>query len=587
MQEVADDCVDYLLQLGSHLVLVLLARDLARHLGVVLELGLSARPTHRHHGAVLKVESDHLGIRGKGQAGFKVGIVRVVADSHVTHGLKGEAAQLCGIVGADAVEDGLHNLGVVAQEVAVVGGEVAILEVQRIELAREGRALLVQVVHHLGHDGSSMHTVLVPHGGAQHEADGLLVGHQHLQALVLLKLDALVGHPLEPGQRLLKAEALCSSHGLDELGRHGGGHHGALGGRHVGVLGHVALPHPPGKQRADLVALEHMPAPIVELLGHSQTVGIGVVGKNVAGTLLLGKRNGEVQGALALLGVGELDGGEGRISLDLLLAGQEGLDAVVGKDALHKGLAHAVHGRVDNGDGPGLCDMAHAAALEGGLHVCLHAVLVGIDHLRVHSVKSGPRVEPGLEVGLDGGGNHLVVGGDDLGPVAPVHLVAVVVLGVVAGRNHHTGCRLVAAHGKGHEGGAGHAAEHVDLKAAAQEDCGRQLGKGLRAAILVLTVVVAKHNTHFLGVGNSILNGLAQTLRTLDDSEVVHTCVARTHGSAQPGRAELHALQHDLAQGGQVLGCYEVEQLLPSGLILVHAHPLSERGIDGGVAGVE
>eukprot|EP00951_Prasinocladus_malaysianus_P005922 scaffold41839_cov29-Prasinocladus_malaysianus.AAC.1 len=93
---------------------------------------------------------------------------------------------------------------------------------------------------------------------------------------------------------------------------------------------------------------------------------------------------------------------------------------------------------------------------------------------------------PQLEVAHDCLCNPLVVRRDDLAAVPPVHLVAVVLLGVVRGRHHHPARAAQQLHSEGHKGGRDQVAEEVHGDALRhQHRCG-DAGKALRAVAPVI-----------------------------------------------------------------------------------------------------
>ena len=94
--------------------------------------------------------------------------------------------------------------------------------------------------------------------GAAHEADGLLVAEQDRLAVVALEAVGAVGHPLEPGERLLEDHPLLPGHAAQHLGRDGRVDQGQVGPVHL-ELGRVDEHLPVPEQGSDLVAGEDVP----------------------------------------------------------------------------------------------------------------------------------------------------------------------------------------------------------------------------------------------------------------------------------------------------------------------------------------
>ena len=94
--------------------------------------------------------------------------------------------------------------------------------------------------------------------GAAHEADGLLVAEQDRLAVVALEAVRAVGHPLEPGERLLEDHPLLPGHAAEHLGRDCRVDEDEVGPVHL-ELGRVDVQLPETEQGADLVAGEDVP----------------------------------------------------------------------------------------------------------------------------------------------------------------------------------------------------------------------------------------------------------------------------------------------------------------------------------------
>lgn len=172
-----------------------------------------------------------------------------------------------------------------------------------VEEVEEGAALLLELRGEFRDQEGGRDAVLVAYAvGVDAVAEGLLVA-------VAQALDA--GDPLEAGERLLVRQTRFSGDPPEE-----GGRHDRLGERPL----RAASDEMRGEQRADLVAAQHPPLPVV-LDGDGAAVGVGVVGDDQVRVGLAGLREGQVHGA-RLFRVGEGDGGEVRVGLGLF--GDEG-----------------------------------------------------------------------------------------------------------------------------------------------------------------------------------------------------------------------------------------------------------------------
>mmetsp|Transcript_13510 Transcript_13510/g.31988 ORF Transcript_13510/g.31988 Transcript_13510/m.31988 type:complete len:237 (+) Transcript_13510:1232-1942(+) len=204
--------------------------------------------------------------------------------------------------------------------------------------------------------------------------------------------------------------------------------------------------------------------------------------------------------------------------------------------------AHAVERRVDDLEAVGHGDV-HADGLEH-----LRVVRLGDLMQRVAQQAAGPRPGgevPQPEVLLDGGRDALVVGGDDLAAVAPVHLVAVVILRVVRGGDHDPRRAAEVRHRKGDERGRDEAPEKARLDPLRHKHRRRDLRKALRPA----APVVADHDPAAVeGVRRHTLEVPAEPLCRLLDRDGVHAVEPRTHEAPQPCRAKLQPASEDFVQ---------------------------------------
>ena len=125
--------------------------------------------------------------------------------------------------------------------------------------------------------------------------------------------------------------------------------------------------------------------------------------------------------------------------------------------------------------------------------------------------------------------------GGQLGPVLPVDLVAVVLLGVVAGGDVDAGDAAVLPHGEGELRGGAQGVEDAHRDAVARHDAG-----GLPGELLGVVAAVEAHGHAPLG-GVAALgqDDLGEGLGGVADDVDVHLVQSHAHGAPQAGGAEL------------------------------------------------
>ena len=117
-----------------------------------------------------------------------------------------------------------------------------------------------------------------------------------------------------------------------------------------------------------------------------------------------------------------------------------------------------------------------------------HRVEVGVDHLRAQRLARAAERHRGQRAGLLRGRRDPGVDRrDDLGAVRPVHLGAVILPGVVAGRNHQPGRGAQQADREGQDGRRDRGAERQDPQAGAGQHRGGLGRERLGAAARVET----------------------------------------------------------------------------------------------------
>ena len=174
-------------------------------------------------------------------------------------------------------------------------------------------------------------------------------------------------------------------------------------------------------------------------------------------------------------------------------------------------------------------------------HDLLHKGLIGLlpknlDHAALDRLVKVAGLEAGEDVDgfhLSGDGIRLL--GGQLGAVSPVDLVAVILLGVVAGSDVQASDGAVVQHGKAQLWGGTQGIKDAHMHAVGGHDAGRFPGEGLA----VETAVIGNGNALALGFlalgGNDIGKGLGG----VTDDVHVHVVQAQLHGASQAGGAEL------------------------------------------------
>ena len=124
--------------------------------------------------------------------------------------------------------------------------------------------------------------------------------------------------------------------------------------------------------------------------------------------------------------------------------------------------------------------------------------------------------------------------GGQLSAVLPVHLVAVVLLGVVGGGHVDARLTAVLADGEGQLRRGAHGLEQPHLDAVGGHDAGGFLGKLRR----VVPAVKAHGNALCAGIRPLCLDHFGEGLGGVTDDVDVHLMQAGTHGATQTGGAE-------------------------------------------------
>ena len=141
--------------------------------------------------------------------------------------------------------------------------------------------------------------------------------------------------------------------------------------------------------------------------------------------------------------------------------------------------------------------------------------------------------------------NHIgVVRSHQLAAVVPIGLVAVILLGVVAGSHHHARLASEVAHGKRKLRSGTQSLEQIDMEAV----CGQHIGSNLGKLAAVVTAVVAHSGLDGIGRGKALLHIVSQALSGHSHRVFVHAVGAHAHNAAQATRAELQTAVETLVQ---------------------------------------
>ena len=141
--------------------------------------------------------------------------------------------------------------------------------------------------------------------------------------------------------------------------------------------------------------------------------------------------------------------------------------------------------------------------------------------------------------------NHIgIVRGHQLAAVVPVGLVAVVLLGVVAGCHHHTRLAAEVAHGKRKLGSGTQSLEQIHMEAVCRQHIGGNLGK----LAAVVAAVVAHSSLDGVGRGEALLHIVGQALGGHSHRVFIHAVGAHAHNAAQAAGTKLQIAVETLVQ---------------------------------------
>ena len=167
-----------------------------------------------------------------------------------------------------------------------------------------------------------------------------------------------------------------------------------------------------------------------------------------------------------------------------------------------------------------------------------------------------------------------VVGRKNLGAVVPVGLVAVVLAGIMAGGDVHTGLGAELTDGEGYLRRGAQTLKEIDLDTVGREDVGTSLGKEAR----VVAAVMAHNHGEVAAAGECLKDIVGKTLGGHAHNVAVHAVGAGSHDAAQSTGAELKVLVEGVDEGGLV-GITEHSLHLGTGLLVkIGGEPLLGSG---------
>ena len=437
---------------------------------------------------------------------------------------------------------------------------------------------------HLGHHHGGGDGVLVADIVAHHVAVALLKGEDVFIASGGLPGGHTLGHELEAGEGVLKVDAVLLRHHSGHAGGDDAGQ--GAGVFRQGAGGLLCADHIVQQQHAHLVAAD---GDILVPGAHhgADAVGVRVGADNQVAAHLLGQVDGQIE-ALGIFRVGAFHRGEAAVDNHLLGHGVQVLDAQTLQCLGHQLVAAAVEGGVNNFEL--VRHSGHGLFVNGLGQNLLKEGLVGLltqnlDLAGLHGLVKVAGLEAGENVdGLHLLGDGLCLLGRQLGAVGPVDLVAVILLGVVAGGDVQTGGGAVVQHGKAQLRRGAQILENADVDAVCGHDAGGLTGK------------LAAVETAVSGDGDALAHGLlalghddvGKRLGSVADDVDVHVVQSQLHGAAQTGGAELQGGEEAvfdlllvagdgvelvpllLAEGGAVQPALVLFFIIPHGSFLLH-----------------
>ena len=312
-------------------------------------------------------------------------------------------------------------------------------------------------------------------------------------------------------------------------------HHGLL--RHLAGALHGAV-QIVGQQHAGLVTADGLePAlPVAHHDAHPVAVRVGA--HDEVRLHLVGQRHRQIE-ALGILRVGRHHRGEVAVNDHLLRHAVQVLDAQTGQCLRHQLVAAAVEGGIHHLER--IRHLCHGIVVVDHIHHMAHEFPVRLfaqclNEARLHRFVKGHALDTGENVDLlqlrgDGGG----VMGRQLRAVLPIDLVAVILLGVVAGGDVDARLTAIFPHGKAQlrRGPQGRKNPHMDAVGGTYFRRGPGKLHGMMAAVHADGHAAL---LRFLALGT---DDIGKALCGPADDVHVHLVQAHLHGAPQSGSTEL------------------------------------------------
>ncbi|OQA32034.1 MAG: hypothetical protein BWY56_02309 [Acidobacteria bacterium ADurb.Bin340] len=371
------------------------------------------------------------------------------------------------------------------------------------------------VAHHLRRDECGGDAILVAQFAAGAAADAFL-GAEGVGLAQLHQAVHAHGDVLEAREGPHRGHAVHPGRFRQEVGGHHGGDHGAL---------HALFPGQVVQCEGRHVVAAHLQPAAFPLHQHAQAVRVGIAGQDHRNSFAFRILDRHLEGC-QLLRVGPGRRGEGAIGHRLGFADLQGQPGAA-EELRREGDPGSVEGGVEHGgreEGLGAGQEGLTHGQEGFLQLRRDGLDAGVRiGARGHGHQGLCR-HPGFDFRIPGG-HHLAT-------LIVVGLVAVVDLGVVAGRHDHGAGGLQAPHGEAEEGRGQGPVAQVDRVARFRQHPGGFPGEdiGLQARI--------EAHQGRPGLGRPLQGHRRQGPGGPAHVGPVHAAQPRAHHAPQPARAE-------------------------------------------------
>ena len=290
-------------------------------------------------------------------------------------------------------------------------------------------------------------------------------------------------------------------------------------------------------QNACLVAGDGNEGAVPAANHDAHPVAVRVGAQNKVGAHLVRQLNGQIE-ALRVLRIGGDHRGEAAVQHHLLRNAVQMLHAQTPQSLRHQLPAAAVEGGIDHMEGIGHLghglpvvdhghDVGHEPFVRLGAHDLDEALGLGI--VKLHPADAGENVDL---LQLTGNGGSVL--GRQLGAVGPVDLIAVILLGIVAGGDIDARLTVVFPHGEAQLRRRPQRLEDTHMDAVGGADLCGGSGKLHR----VVAAVHAQGHAPALGLLALSADDVGKALSGPADDVDVHLVQAHLHGATQTGGTE-------------------------------------------------